>query len=165
MKLSLVVAADEAGGIGIQGRLPWKLSTDLRRFRALTTGHHILMGRRTWESIARPLPERVNIIVSANLETAPPGCLLAPTLSAGLLLARRSGENEAFVIGGAQLYAVALPLTDNIHLTRVHTRVPADVFFPPFDPAEWQVVEEIFIPAGDKDQYPSTYFHYQRKAA
>ena len=119
--VSLVVAADEEGGIGRGGGLPWHLPADLKHFRALTMGKPVIMGRRTWESIGRPLPGRRNVVVSRQPSLQVPGCEVAGSLDDALRLADDAAE--ACVIGGAEIYRLALPLADQIHLTRVHARV------------------------------------------
>ncbi len=157
MIISLLVAMDERDGIGQDNRLPWHLSTDLKRFKALTMGHHILMGRKTYESIGRPLPGRVNVIITRSPDYQAEGCLIAHSLREALSLAELAGESEAFVIGGGQIFAQALPLADRIYLTRVHTLSEADVFFPEFDLKEWSIQATSEVLADDKNQFSSTY--------
>jgi dihydrofolate reductase len=135
--VSLIVAMDEQGGIGLQGRVPWHLATDLKHFKALTMGHHLVVGRKTFVSIGRPLPGRHMIVVTRNPDFQAESCLVAHSLEAALDLARGRGESEAFIGGGAEIYAQALPLADQIYLTQVHTVVQADTFFPDFDRSAW----------------------------
>ncbi len=163
MIVSLIVAMDEAGGISLDGRLPWRLSSDLQRFKALTMGHHLVMGRKTFDSIGRPLPGRTTIIVTRQLNYHPAGCLVANSLEIALELARGGGESEVFVIGGGEIYAQSLPCADRIYLTCVHTRVAADTFFPAFDPSEWEAVQVVESPVGEKDQFPYTFTVMQRR--
>lgn len=135
MLLSLVVAVATNGAIGMQNQLPWRLPADLRYFRKLTTGHCVLMGRNTFESIGKPLPNRTNIVVSRNPDFSAEGILPAQSLEEALQIARQLGETEAFLIGGGQLYAQALPLADRLYLTEVQTTPEADTFFPlPLEP-------------------------------
>jgi dihydrofolate reductase len=148
---------DEHNGIGIDGRLPWHLSTDLKRFKALTMGHYLIMGRKTYESIGRPLPGRKMVIITRSPDYQAEGCLVAHSLREALDIARRAGETEAFVIGGGQIFAQALPLADRIYLTRVHTISEADVFFPEFDIENWSIQSTSGVPADDKNQFSSTY--------
>lgn len=139
--VSLVVAASDNNVIGRQGQLPWHLPADLKHFKELTLGHPVVMGRRTFESIGRPLPGRANIVVSRRVDwPAPAGVLHAPSLPAALELARQQpGGEEVCVIGGGEIYRQALPAADVVHLTEVHTQVPdGDTFFPPLPPAEWR---------------------------
>lgn len=133
MKVSIVVAAAENGTIGAGGGIPWKLPDDQRHFRLLTTGHHIVMGRRTHESIGRLLPGRTTIVVSRNPDYRVPGAHTADGLDAALAIARGAGESEVFVVGGERLYALALPVAERIHLTRVHATFEGDSRFPMAD--------------------------------
>lgn len=137
-RVALVVAMDERGAIGRNGDLPWRLPDDLKRFKALTMGKPIVMGRRTWESIGRrPLPGRNNIVVTRQHGYAAPGATVAASLDAAYAAA--GDVPDLCVIGGAEIYAQALPTADVLHLTRVHTIVPdADTFFPRLDDTEWR---------------------------
>jgi dihydrofolate reductase len=138
--LALIVAVARDGIIGRDGALPWHLPEDLRHFKRLTRGHAIVMGRRTFESIGRPLPERRNLVVSRTLAAPPPGVELFPSLDAALAAARTT-DPEPFVIGGAALYAEALPRATTLHLTEIDRDVSGDVRFPPFDRAAFRVVD------------------------
>jgi dihydrofolate reductase len=163
MQLSLVVAMDESRAIGQQNRLPWRLSDDLRRFKALTTGHHIIMGRKTHESIGRPLPGRVNLVITRQADYRAEGCTVVHSLPTALQLAAQAGETEAFVIGGAQLFHLALPLADRLYLTRVHTIIPgADVFFPPFDLSDWRLLAAELHPADERNEFSFTFQTLER---
>jgi dihydrofolate reductase len=137
-RVSIVVAADEHGGIGLEGRLPWHLPNDLKRFKALTMGKPVVMGRRTFDSIGRPLPGRLNIVVSRQPGREIAGCAVVPSLEAALAAAGEA--EEVCVIGGAEIYRLALPMADTVHLTRVHATVGADTFFPGLDAATWEEV-------------------------
>jgi dihydrofolate reductase len=151
---------DEERGIGKNGQVPWRLSADLRRFKALTMGHHLILGRKTWESIGQSLPGRKMVIVTRNPEYRPqncPECVVAPSLQAALELARQAGESEAFIGGGGEIYAQALPLADRIYLTTVHTRAGCDVFFPVFDPAGWVEVERLEQGGDKENQFTSAF--------
>lgn len=138
--LALIVAVARDGIIGRDGALPWHLPEDLRHFKRLTRGHAIVMGRRTFESIGRPLPERRNLVVSRTLVAPPPGVELFPSLDAALAAARTT-DPEPFVIGGAALYAEALPRATTLHLTEVDRDVSGDVRFPAFDRAAFRLVD------------------------
>ncbi len=129
----------------------------MRRFRQLTTGHPLIMGRKTYESIGRPLPGRTNIIVTRTSSYQQPGCLVAHDLKEALALAENHESDEVFVIGGGDLYAQTISFARKIYLTRVHTRLKADTFFPPIRLGEWLKREEQAFPASEKDQYPYTY--------
>lgn len=130
MKISLIAAVAENGVIGRGGALPWHLPADLEHFKSVTTGHHILMGRRTWESLGRPLPGRQNIVLSGQPGFSAAGARVAPDFAAALEIAETAGESECFVIGGAGLYATAMPHADRIYLTEVLADVPGDVSMP-----------------------------------
>jgi len=158
MIISLIVAMDQSRGIGNKGKVLWRLSTDLRRFKALTLGHHVIMGRKTHQSIGRALPGRVNLVVSRNINYKASGCLLVASLDIALETARLAGEEETFIIGGASIYAQALPVAQRIYLTLVHTTLPADVFFPSFDANKWKTIIHEEVPASEKDQFAYTYF-------
>lgn len=138
--LSLVVAASTNNVIGLKGDMPWGrgLKDDLRRFKALTMGHPILMGRKTWDSIGKPLPGRTSIVISRSALALPEGVLGAASLEQALSLAKAApGGEEAMLIGGGQLYAAALALVDRLYLTRVLKNFEGDTYFPALDPADW----------------------------
>ncbi|HET6583876.1 MAG TPA: dihydrofolate reductase [Nannocystaceae bacterium] len=135
-RVALIAAVADNGVIGRNGGLPWRIPADLKWFRERTMGHHIVMGRNTWESIGRPLPGRTNVVVSRRL-AATSGATVVEGLAAALALATAAGDDEAFVIGGAELYRSALPTADRIYLTRVHAQVDGDTWFPALDPAAW----------------------------
>jgi dihydrofolate reductase len=137
MKVSLIVAMARNRVIGDAGRLVWRLPADLRFFKRTTMGHHVLMGRKTWDSIGRPLPGRTFVVITRQHDFSAPGCHVAHSLEDALALARAAGEDEAFVIGGAEIYALALPLADRIYLTRVDASFPGDTSFPDLDAAAW----------------------------
>jgi dihydrofolate reductase len=137
--VSIIAAVAENGVIGRGGALPWRLPADMKYFRARTMGHHVVMGRKTWESIGRALPGRTNVIVSRNpdLAAAVQDCVVVDDLARAIELARAAGDDECFVIGGAELYAVALPLADRIYLTRIFADIAGDARFPALDPSVW----------------------------
>jgi dihydrofolate reductase len=153
MRVSLVAAVAENGVIGRYGRLPWRLPDDMKHFRELTTGHHVVMGRRTHESIGRPLPGRTNLVLSRDPGYSTAGCRVVPSLEDALAIARDAGESETFVVGGAAVYELALPRADRIYLTRVVARVEGDVSFPDLDPAAWLERSREDHPADDRHGY------------
>ena len=163
MIISLIVAMDVKRGIGKDGKLPWRLSSDLKRFRELTMGHHLVVGRKTFESIGKPLPGRQMIVVTRNPGFRPEGCLIADTVQTALELAKRRGEAEVFVIGGAEIYAQTLDVADRIYLTQVHAVVEADTFFPEHNPDSWTEMQSIFHPADDNNKYAFTFEVLERK--
>lgn len=139
-RVSLIAAVAANGVIGDNNALPWRLPEDLRRFKALTLGHPVIMGRKTFESIGRPLPGRRNIVISRNREYAAAGCEVAASLEAALE-ACRNGSDEVFIIGGAQIYAEALPLAQRLYMTEVHCAFEGDAHFPAFDRREWNEIQ------------------------
>jgi dihydrofolate reductase len=154
--VSLIAAMDRTRGIGIDNRLPWRLSADLRRFRELTMGHHIIVGRKTFESIGRALPGRRTIIVTRNENYQRPeeNLSIVHSVEEAIDLARERGETEVFVCGGAEIYARTLGLADRLYLTFVETEADADVFFPEWDESEWEVRESVYQSADEKNQFP-----------
>ncbi len=163
MIVSLIVAMDELGGIGKDNCIPWRLSSDMKRFKALTMGHTLVMGRKTYETIGRPLPGRTTIIVTHDPEYQAQDCLVALSFEQAIETARERGETETFVAGGSQIYACALPAAQRLYLTRVHTVADADTFFPAYDPKEWEQLEAEQQPANEKNQFPSTFYLFARK--
>jgi dihydrofolate reductase len=163
--VSIIVATDDAGGIGkhgylpgqTTGRLPWRLSADLKNFKALTMGHHLIIGRKTYESIGRALPGRTTIIVTRNRNFSAEGCRLTYSLKDALALAEKNGEREVFIGGGGEIFSQALPLVQRIYLTRVHTRADCDVFFPQVDWGEWQEGERLEHAADEKNEFAFTF--------
>ncbi len=139
-RLSLIVAAAKNGVIGINNTLPWHLSEDLKRFKALTMGHHIIMGRKTYESLGRLLPGRITVIVTRNKHYKAEGALISHSLQAALILA--CSDAEPFVIGGAELYKEGLKLANKLYITEVQAEFAGDAFFEPIDLDVWQLAEK-----------------------
>ena len=162
-RLSVVVAADERGGIGRDGGLPWHLPEDLKRFKALTMGKPIVMGRRTWDSIGRPLPGRRSIVVSRQAGLAIAGAEVVRSLEQALDAA--ADAPEVCVIGGAELYRLALPRADVVHLTRVHAEVDADTFLPALDPSEWEEIASERHPEDARHAHPYSFVTLRRVRA
>jgi dihydrofolate reductase len=159
-RLALVVAIATNGVIGRAGALPWHLPDDLKHFKAVTLGKPVLMGRRTFESIGRPLPGRRNLVLTQRCLPGSPQIERVPDLSAAL--ERTRGAAELCVIGGAQLYAVALPLCTRIYLTRVHACVDGDVFFPPMDWSGWTELERRDHPADARHAHALSFVQLER---
>jgi len=151
--LSLIVAVADNGVIGDGNRLPWRLPEDMRWFRRQTTGKPVLMGRKTYESIGRPLPDRTNIVVSRDPDFHAEGCIVTADLEAALAAAGEA--EEVMVMGGAAIYEQLLPRAERLYLTEVHAHPEGDAFFPPLDPDDWQEQERTDHPA-DKD-HPHAY--------
>jgi dihydrofolate reductase len=163
LTLSLIVAAAENGVIGRGGRLPWRIPSDLKTFRRLTLGKPVIMGRKTYQSIGRPLDGRVNIVISSDAGFAAPGAAVASDLRTAI--ASAGAAPEIMVIGGAEIYRLALPLCDRIYLTRVHGSPEGDAMFPTPDPALWQEVSATPITPGDRDEFACTLLVLERRAA
>jgi dihydrofolate reductase len=157
MTLALIVAVAENGVIGREGGLPWRLSGDLRYFKSVTMGKPIIMGRKTFESIGRPLPGRPNLVVSRNRGFAPEGVDVYGGLNAAIAHAKMLAVNEVMVIGGAGLYEAALVIADRIYLTEVHAAVAGDVTFPAIDRAKWLEISRERQPAGEKDDFDHSF--------
>ena len=158
MRLSVVLAAARNGVIGLDGQLPWRLRTDVRRFRDLTLGHYVVMGRRTWEEIGcRPLPGRKCIVLTRQPDFEAPGAAVFASVDEALAAARRAGEQEAFVIGGAGLFEAAFGFADRVYLTRVLADVAGDtaVDLGPLD--GWRVETSQEVPAGPEDEHPTRF--------
>jgi dihydrofolate reductase len=163
MLVSLIVAMAEHGVIGRGGDLPWRLSADLRRFKQLTMEHHILMGRITYESIGRPLPGRKMIVITRQADFAADTATVVHSLDAAIEAAREVGDDEAFIIGGGEIYQQALEMVDRIYLTRVHVEVDGDTYFPAVDFDRWRLVEEEHIPSDERNEFAHTFQIYTRK--
>jgi dihydrofolate reductase len=163
MKVALIAAVGRNGAIGRHNALPWHLPADLRRFQALTRGHFLIMGRRTWESLSGPLPLRRIVVVTRQSGFVAPGAEVVPSLSAALEIAERAGEEEAFVAGGAGLFREALRSADRFYLTLLHEDFEADTFFPRWDEAEWSLVERSDHVPDESNRYPWSFLTYERR--
>jgi dihydrofolate reductase len=164
MLLSAIVAYNPERAIGQNGGIPWHLPADLKYFRETTTGHCILMGRKTYASLGRPLPNRTNIVVSRRPGLELQGCTVVQSLEAAVGLARSLGETEAFVIGGGELYRAALPLLDRLYVTEVDCPAPeADVFFPDWDEREWTLESRFFREKDAKNPLDCVFSRWARK--
>jgi dihydrofolate reductase len=153
MLITLIAAVDERGGIGRNGGMPWHLSDDLKHFRALTLGHHVVMGRKTYRSAQGKMPGRKLMVLSRDADFRADDAVVYADLEAAVEAARSAGEDELFVIGGAQVFAQALPQAQRFHLTRVYTVADCDTFFPEFDISQWKLVEQKDFEAGEKNDY------------
>jgi dihydrofolate reductase len=167
LALVLVAAVAENGVIGRDGGLPWRLKTDLKRFRALTTGHPVVMGRKTYLSLAKPLKDRTNIVVSRDDAFAAPGIVAAPSLAAALAVAagdaRRRGVGAIVIGGGATIYAATIGQATRLEITRVHAAPAGDTLFPPIDSALWHETARQDQPVGPDDEAPFTMLTYERR--
>jgi dihydrofolate reductase len=140
-QLSMIVAAAKNGVIGVNNTLPWHLPEDLKRFKALTMGHHIIMGRKTYESLGRLLPGRTTVIVTRNKDFKIEGALVVGSLTQALALCK--DDDEAFLIGGAQMFALGIALANKLYMTEVDIDVEGDVFLPKIDLSYWTLVESL----------------------
>lgn len=172
MQVAIYVAIAENGVIGREGGLPWRLSSDLKRFKADTMGKPIVMGRKTWESFPkRPLPGRLNIVITRDPSYRAGGAEVVHSLRDALTLAKASGRcppgatDEVCIVGGGAIYAQALPLADRLHVTHVKASIDGDTRFPPIDPEAWRVVSAEDVPAGEKDSHATRYVVYERRKA
>jgi dihydrofolate reductase len=161
MRITLIAAVSDNGVIGRGNALPWHLPADLQRFKRLTTGHAVVMGRKTWESIRRPLPNRRNIVISGTPGFQPAGATVVPTFAAAIDVAKDLAE--LFAIGGSRVFEAALPLTDRLELTRVHASVPGDAFFPKLDLSEWKLIAEEHHPSDEQHACPFSFLTYDRR--
>jgi dihydrofolate reductase len=161
VRRSLVVAMAANRVIGRDNALPWRLPADLAHFKKVTMGHPIVMGRRTYESIGRPLPGRMNIVVTRNAAFQAPGCTVVRSLDAAWKAAGDAGE--VCVIGGTSLFAETLPIADVIHLTEVEADVPGDTYFPEFDRSQWREKEIARQPADARHAYPIRILELERR--
>ncbi len=166
-RVTLVVAAAENGVIGRDGDLPWRLPADLARFKKLTMGHPLIMGRKTYKSIGRPLPGRVSIVLTRDTawRAGNDAVLVAHSLEQAVALAADAeavNSETAFVIGGGEIYRLALPAADRVELTRVHALVDGDAHFPALEAAEWQLAESTERPADDRNEHACTFEVWDR---
>ena len=161
--ITVIAAIAKNNELGKDNDLIWYLSADLKRFKKVTTGHHILMGRKTFESIGKPLPNRTTVIITRNDNYFVDGCLIANSLEAAIELAKN--DSEVYIIGGAQIYQQALnsKLVDKLDITHVHETFEADVFFPIIDTNVWQEISREDFKADDKNKYDYSFVSYIRK--
>ena len=163
MTLAIIVATDLNGLIGKDNDLPWRLSADLRYFRQITMGKPIIMGRRTHESIGRPLPGRENIIITSDQGYQAEGCTVMHSLQSALQHCEQ--YQEVMIMGGASLYQQCLPLADKIYLTQVDAELSGDTWFPEWDKTQWQCISQQDHPADENNDYPYSFMVYERKLA
>lgn len=166
LRLSMIAAVAENGVIGCSGAMPWRLKTDLRRFRAITTGKPVVMGRRTYASIGKALPSRVNIVLTRDAAFSEAGIVAVPTLesamSAAVAAAAASDVVEALVIGGGEIYAAFMPRATRLYITHVEARPQGDVHFPPIDAGQWRLVSSETVAAGPDDSAATRFSVYER---
>lgn len=159
--ITLIAAAAQNDALGKDNTLVWHLPDDFKRFKKLTTGHHIIMGRKTWESFPRPLPNRTHIVISRNVNYEAPGAVVVHNMEDALAFAKN--DTHTFIIGGGEIYTIGLHYATHIELTRVHGTFEADAFFPKIDPLQWELKESIFHKSDDKHKHAFTYETWQKK--
>lgn len=159
--ITMIAAAAENNALGKDNDLVWHLPDDFKRFKTLTTGHHIIMGRKTFESFPKPLPNRVHVVITRNTEYKAEGAIVVHSMEAALEIAKN--DSQPFIIGGGEIYAIGMEFADCIELTRVHGTFEADAFFPLIDANIWEVVEEERHETDDRHQYAFTYLTYKKK--
>ena len=161
-KLTIIVAAGENDAIGKDNKLIWHLSDDLKRFKKLTSGHHIIMGRKTFESFPKPLPNRTHVVISRQPSyQAPEGVIVVNSLEKAIEIA--NNDPQPFIIGGGQIYELAMPLADKIEITRVHAEFEADTFFPKIDTSIWKEVDNVFHKKDSEHEHEFSFITYVRK--
>lgn len=158
--ISIIVAVAQNGTIGDKNSLLWHISEDMRFFKRTTSGHPVIMGRKTYESLGRPLPNRTNVVISRTAQQIE-GCAVARSLQEAVEMFPT--EQEVFIIGGAQIYALALEIADRIYLTRVEKEYQGDTSFPEWDASQWQLISREAYPNGEKYPYPFAFECYERK--
>ena len=157
----MIAAASENNALGKNNELVWHLPNDFKRFKSLTSGHHIIMGRKTFESFPKPLPNRTHIVISRQENYAPQGCIVVKSMAKAIEICPL--DESVYIIGGGEIYNLGLPFSDKIELTRVHHNFEADAFFPEINPQDWEIVNSEFQPKDDKHQFDYTYQTYVRK--
>ncbi len=163
MIISIIVAIAKNKVIGNDNKLIWRLSDDLKRFKRLTTGHTILMGRKTYESIGRPLPKRKNYIITRSKEYVVDGGYVFHSIGDAIEAAKEEGEDELFIIGGGEIYKEMLPMANKMYLTKVHANPKGDTFFPKFDEEEWDIINDKAHLADEKNEYNFVFIDLERR--
>lgn len=162
MIVSAIVAVDQNHVIGKDNGIPWYLPADLQYFKRTTLHHHVIMGRKSFESIGRPLPKRTNIVITRDLFFTASNCLVAHSVEEALAIAAENGEEEAFIIGGGEIYRLSLPYLDRVYLTRVAVSVEGEVYFPALSPDEWRLVRSEPHEPDEKNQMAYVFEVYER---
>ena len=167
IRLSLMVAKASNRVIGRNNKLPWYLPNDLKYFKQVTFGKPVIMGRKTWDSLGKPLPGRTNIVITRQPDFQAEGAKVVATLEEAVTMAENvafiEGQDEAVVMGGAEIYALALPKTDRLYLTEVHAEVDGDTWFPEYDTSEWKEIGREDFPAEGPNPYDYSFVVYERK--
>ena len=161
MSLAIIVAMAQNRTIGVNNTLPWRCPADLQHFKALTMGHHMIMGRKTFDSIGKPLPGRTTVVVTRNQDLKIDGCIIAHSLKEAI--ARCAGDNEIFIVGGAELYAQSMPLADTLYITEIRQAVEGDAHFPELDRETWLEVSREKHTQTEPQPLEYHFVTYQRK--
>lgn len=163
MKISLIAAISENHVIGKNNKLLWKISADMKLFKSYTTGHHIIMGRKTFESFDfKPLPNRPNIVISRDPEYRKEGCTTCTSYDEALKIAQEAGEQEVFVIGGGEIYKIAIENADTLYISHIHVTLDGDTVFPKIDPKLWALKEKHSYFKDEKNQYDFDFCVYEK---
>lgn len=157
----MIAAAAENNALGKDQDLLWHLPDDFKRFKKLTTGHHIIMGRKTFETFPKPLPNRTHVVVTRNKNYCPQNAIVVHSMEEALAFS--ANDEQPFIIGGGEIYKLGLPYADKIELTRVHVSLQADAFFPELDLSQWKPIQEERHPADARHDYAFTYVTYVRQ--
>jgi dihydrofolate reductase len=166
MKISLVAAVAKNGVIGKNNDLPWHLPDDMKFFMETTRNHYVILGRKNYESLPKkykPLPNRINIIVTRQKDFEAPGCMVVNTIKQAMAVARDNGEQEAMVIGGSEIYALALPFADRLYITEIDAEVEGDVRFPDYDKDQWEEISRIQHEKDERHKFAFDFVLYERK--
>ncbi|WP_031526026.1 dihydrofolate reductase [Dyadobacter crusticola] len=163
MKIAIIVAVSGNGVIGKDNQLLWRLPDDLKRFKQLTLGHPMIMGRKTFESIGKPLPGRTSIVVTRNADFRPEGVMVVHSLEEAIEAARQIEEEEAFIIGGGELYRQAQSIADRLYVTEVHTDIEGDTFFHISDPSAWAETERIVHEHDERHAFKFEFVNYSKR--
>ncbi|MEO5603193.1 MAG: dihydrofolate reductase [Cyclobacteriaceae bacterium] len=165
MIISAIAALSKNKVIGKNNDLPWRLPDDMRFFMETTKGHHVIMGRKNYDSLQdkfKPLPHRTNIVITRQMDFKAPGCIVLNAIQPGLEIARGHGERECFIIGGAEIYKLAMPLTTRLYLTEIDAHIEGDTHFPDFDKEQWKEISRNHHPLDNKHHYPFDFVIYDR---
>jgi len=163
MIISAIVAASKNWVIGKNNEIPWYIPNDLRYFRRMTLGHHIILGRKNYESIGKPLPKRTNLIVTRDTNFEAPGCLVVHSVEEAIAIAKKNKEEELMICGGGQIYAQTMPLVEKLYFTEIEAVVDGDVYFPEIDESEWDLISTERNQADDRHEYGYNFMIYERK--
>ena len=163
MTISLIVAHSKNRAIGIDNQIPWYLPADLKYFKKTTLGHHILMGRKSYLSIGKPLPGRTNLVLTRNPFFTANGIIVIHTIKEGIEFAKATGEKELFIIGGGEIYRQSLMLADRLYITEVDLEIEGDTFFPELNPKEWKLISEDSHEANEKNKWNFNFKIYDKK--